>query len=158
MVLETEVLNESKSSSLDVCASVRIRADVRRILYALSMPEYMDAWLEMPGTERVECHSERWPFDRFRIDMFSPNAKLRCIYGSCLLSKPNRVTYLWSTSLEKSLSQSVVEIHILGGPNRRCALKLRHRGLTIEEDRKWYSTMWQRSLDKLRILMERVES
>src|ERR1700722_10190214 len=83
-------LDHSTVSSFEVFASVEIEAEVQRILYALSTPEYMEAWLQLPGAERVECHSERRSFDRFRIDLFSSNTKLPCIYGSCLLSKPNR--------------------------------------------------------------------
>jgi hypothetical protein len=156
-VLEEGALNNSKANSLEIFASVKIQAEVRRILYALSTPEYMEAWLQLPGVERVECHSERRSFDQFRIDMFSSNKKLPSIYGSCLLSKPNRVTYHWDKNHLGISSWSVVEIHILGGPNC-CVLKLTHRGLTNEDDREWHSTMWQVSLIKLRILMERVKS
>jgi hypothetical protein len=155
--LEAGGLNESKATSLEIFTSVRIQAEVQRILYALSTPEYMEAWLQFPGADRIECHSEKRSFDRFRIDMFSSNTKLPSIYGSCLLSKPNRVTYLWEKNRVDLRSRSVVEIHILGGPDR-CALRLKHRGLTNEEDREWHSTMWQRSLNKLRILTERIDS
>ena len=155
--LEARTLNESESNSLEIFASVAIQAEVQRILYALSTPEYMEAWLQLPGADRVECHFEQRSFDRFRIDMFSSGTKLPSIYGSCLLSKPNRVTYLWEKKCVGLRPWSVVEIHILGSPNR-CVLKLKHRGLTNKEDREWHSTMWQLSLDKLRILMERIES
>jgi hypothetical protein len=156
-VLAERALNDSEANSLDVFASVKIEAEVRRILYAISTPEYMEAWLQLPGTERVECHSERRSFDRFRVDMFLSDRTLQCIYGSCLLSKPNRVTYLWDKNHQGISRRSVVEIHILGGPNR-CSLKLKHRGLANEEDREWHSTMWQRSLNRLRVVMERIES
>lgn len=156
-VLETGALNESKSNSLEICASVEIQAEVQRILYALSTPEYMEAWLQLPGAERIACNSEQRSFDRFRIDMFSSTTKLPSIYGSCLLSKPNRVTFLWEKNCVGLRSRSVVEIHILGSPNR-CVLKLKHRGLTDEKDREWHSRMWQLSLNKLRLLMERIES
>jgi len=155
--LEARTLNESKSNSLEIFASVAIQAEVQRILYALSTAEYMEAWFQLPGAERVECHSEQRSFDRFRIDMFSSSAKLPSIYGSCLLSKPNRVTYIWEKDCVGLRSRSLVEIHLLGGPNR-CTIKLEHRGLPNLEDREWHSTMWQLSLNKLRILMERIES
>jgi uncharacterized protein YndB with AHSA1/START domain len=155
--LEARTLNESKSNSLEIFASVAIQAEVQRILYALSTPEYMEAWLQLPGADRVECHSEQRSFDRFRIDMFSSNTKLPSIYGSCLLSKPNRVTYLWEKNCVGLRPRSLVEISLFGGPNR-CTLRLKHLGLPNEEDREWHSTMWQLSLNKLRILMERIES
>jgi hypothetical protein len=155
--LEKPALIDPMDNPLDIFASVRIQAEIWRLLYALSTPEYMEAWVQLPGTERVECHSEGRSFDRFRIDMFSANKKLGSIYGSCLLSKPNRVTYLWHKQPMEIRSRSMVEIHLLGGVNC-CALKLKHRGLTKDEDRELYSKMWQLSLEKLRILMERINS
>jgi uncharacterized protein YndB with AHSA1/START domain len=137
----------------DVLASVRIEAELRRILYALATPEYMEAWLQMPNAERVECHSEQRSFDRFRIDLLSAGRKEQSIYGSCLLSKPNRVTYLWEKEHRSALSRSMVEILIFGG-STFCSLKLKHRGLVGEDERDWHSLMWSRSLVKLRILME----
>jgi uncharacterized protein YndB with AHSA1/START domain len=149
-------LDHSTVSSFEVFASVEIEAEVQRILYALSTPEYMEAWLQLPGAERVECHSERRSFDRFRIDMFLSDKRSASIYGSCLVSRPKRVTYLWNKERVGISYRSVVEIHILAGPSR-CGLKLKHRGLSNAEDREWHSTMWQQSLNKLRLLTERIE-
>src|SRR5580658_9487903 len=78
-------------SSLNISASVPIGAEVQRILYALATPEYMEAWLQLPEVDRVECHSERRSFDRFRIDLLSAGKRQQSILGSCLLSKPNKI-------------------------------------------------------------------
>ena len=156
-VLNAGALNESKANSLEIFASVEIQAEVQRILYALSTPEYMEAWLQLPGADRIQCHSEQRSFDRFRIDMFSSNTMILSVHGRCLLSKPNRVTYLWEKNCVGLRPRSLVEISLLGGPNR-CTLKLEHRGLSNEGDREWHSMMWQLSLNKLSILMERIES
>jgi hypothetical protein len=156
-VLEKRALIDSTTNPLDIFASVKIQAEIWRLLYALSTPEYMEAWVQLPGIERVECHSEGRSFDRFRIDLFSTNKKLGSIYGSCLLSKPNRVTYLWHKEPMEIRSESIVEVHLFGGVNY-CALKLKHRGLTKDEDHDFYSKMWQLSLEKLRILMERIDT
>jgi hypothetical protein len=149
--------NDPRTHSSDIFASVEIQAEVQRILYALSTPEYMEAWLQLPGADRVECHSELRSFDRFRIDVFSSNKMMPSVYGSCLLSKPNRVTYLWEKNCVGLRSRSLVEITLLADHNR-CTLWLKHRDLTNELDREWHSAMWQLSLNKLRILMERIES
>jgi uncharacterized protein YndB with AHSA1/START domain len=139
--------------SLHILASVQIEAEVRRVLYALATPEYMEAWLQFPEVDRVECHSEMRSFDRFRIDLFSSDKRQQSIHGSCLLSKPNRITYLWERDHAGGHSRSVVEIHLLGGPTR-CTLKLKHSGLSDEDEREWHSAMWQRSLTKLCSLIQ----
>jgi hypothetical protein len=137
----------------DIFASVRIEAEVRRVLYALATPEYMEAWLQLPEVERIECYPERRSFDRFRIDLLSAGQRQPSIYGSCLLCKPNRVTYLWERDNAGSRFRSVVEVHLLGAPNH-CTLKLKHSGLSTESERLWHSAMWNQSLIKLCRLME----
>ena len=155
---EAGEFTQSTAHPVAIFASVAIQAEIQRLLYALSTPEYMEAWLQLPGAERVECHAEERSFDRFRIDMFSANTRLPSIYGSCLLSKPNRVTYLWEkTCVAGSRPRSLVEMALLGSP-KCCTLRLKHLGLPNGQDQEWHSTMWQLSLNKLRLLMERIES
>jgi uncharacterized protein YndB with AHSA1/START domain len=156
-VPEAGGLNQSMANPLAIFASVAIQAEVQRILYALSTPEYMEAWLQLPGAERIECHAEQRSFDRFRIDLFSANTRMTSIYGSCLLLKPNRVTYLWEKTCVGFRPRSLVEMTLVGSSNR-CTLRLKHFGLPNREDQEWHSTMWQLSLNKLRLLMERIES
>jgi|HubBroStandDraft_1064217.scaffolds.fasta_scaffold292891_1 uncharacterized protein YndB with AHSA1/START domain len=140
-------------SSLNISASVPIGAEVQRILYALATPEYMEAWLQLPEVDRVECHSERRSFDRFRIDLLSAGKRQQSILGSCLLSKPNKITYLWEKDHGGSRVRSTVEIYLLGGPTG-CILKLKHSGFVSQDDREWHSAMWHRSLGKLCSLVE----
>jgi hypothetical protein len=147
--------SELDMATLDVLASIRIRAEFRRVLYALAMPEYMEAWLMLPDVDRIECHSERRSYDRFRIDLFYSGSRQRCIYGACLLSKPNRITYLWERDYGGSLARSTADIHLLSSPSA-CTVKLRHSGLSSKDDREWISKVWNRSLANLRILMEAV--
>jgi len=146
-------LTASGPMLLEVSESVHIQAEVRRVLYALATPEYMEAWLQLPDVDRVECYTERRSFDRFRIDLLSFGERQQSIYGSCFLSKPNRITYLWELDRTGGRARSKVEIHLLGGPDR-CILKLRHSGFSSQDEREWHSTMWRRSLVKLCRLIE----
>ncbi len=157
------------SVSLDFCASTQMEAEVRRVLHALAMPEYMEAWLQLPGADRVECHPDRRSFDRFRIDLFSCASRTGSIFASCLLSKPNKITYLWERDplgerdclRERNRlagpAKSVVEIRLWGNQSR-CTLNLMHSGFSSSEEREWHSEMWLRSLDNLRGLMEGIGS
>jgi uncharacterized protein YndB with AHSA1/START domain len=141
-------LPASGSTSLDIAASVQIEAEARRVLYALATPEYMEAWLHLPNVERVECHPEQRSYDRFRIDMICSGKCQESIFGACLLSRPNRITYLWESNQASGLVKSLVEIHLYSSLSY-CTVKLKHSGLPSQQDREWYSRMWVRSLDKL---------
>lgn len=143
-----EVTSSVSGTTSDIMASIQIEAEARRILYALATPEYMEAWLHPPGVERVDCHPERRSYDKFRIDMICSGKRSGSIYGACLLSRPNRVTYFLESDRGGGLAKSRVEVYLYVSVNR-CILKLKHSGLSSQKDREWYSRMWERSLDKL---------
>jgi hypothetical protein len=133
---------------LHVFATVQIQAEIRRVLYALSTPEYMEAWLQLPETERIECYPDQGSFDRFRIDLFACGNRRGCIYGSCLLSKPDKITYLWERDPSEGRPKSIVEVRLWGG-NGCCTLKLEHGIFRSQAEAQWHSAMWNNSLRKL---------
>jgi hypothetical protein len=138
----------------DVRISVAIHAEWRRILSALAFPEYMDLWLTMPGVEGMECRPEPQPPGGFRIDVNLFGAAPRTIYGSCLRTKPDEISYLWERARLGATAKSVVKMRLRSGP-RKCSLHLLHCGLGGRQEHEWYSAMWRESLDKLRGVMER---
>jgi uncharacterized protein YndB with AHSA1/START domain len=135
-----------------IFASVQMEAEMQRVLHALAMPEYMEAWLHPPDADRIECSSDSRSFDRFRIDLFSARGRQRSIYGSCFLTKPNRITYIWETG-PIAQTRSLVEIR-LWRYLTRCTIKLQHSGLRSWTERDWHARMWDDSLNKLCALMQ----
>ena len=136
----------------EIFASAQMEAEFPRVLHALTVPEYMEAWIQAPDTERIECRSDPRSFDRFRVHLFGADGQRQTIHGSCLLTKPNRITYVWNNSSAEEIP-SLVETRLWSHPNR-CTLRLRHSGVTRPDDQEWYSRMWRDSLVKLRALME----
>ncbi|MGB6692134.1 MAG: SRPBCC domain-containing protein [Terracidiphilus sp.] len=137
---------------MDIFASVQLEAEMERVLHALAVPEYMEAWMQPPDAERIECHSDPRSFDRFRIDLLSERGRQRSICGSCFLTKPNRITYIWETG-PIAEARSLVEIR-LWRYLTKCTIKLKHSGLRTWADRDWHAKMWDASLNKLRVLMQ----
>jgi uncharacterized protein YndB with AHSA1/START domain len=138
----------------DVRVSVVIEAEWPRILNALTVPEYMDVWLTMPGFERLECRTEHKILGGFRIDAFAEGTLQQAIHGACIRSKPDEISYLWKRNDAECEQRSLVKMRLTGG-RKRCALHLKHHGLWDQNARDWYSMMWQKSLDKLRVVMEK---
>jgi uncharacterized protein YndB with AHSA1/START domain len=149
-----EAAPASPTILLDIAASVRLAAEPCRVLYALSIPEYMEAWMQFPEMDRVECHSDKRSFDRFRIDLFRSGARWQRIYGSCRLNKPNRITYLWGRDHCGDRVMSLVELH-LWDKSSHCNLMLRHTGFRNSDERERFSRMWSPSLKRLSRLLER---
>jgi uncharacterized protein YndB with AHSA1/START domain len=142
----------SSREFLDIFASVQLEAEMQRVLHALAVPEYMEAWMQPPDADRIECHSEARSFDSFRVDLFSARGRQRSIYGSCFLTKPNRITYIWETD-SNAEARSLVEIR-LWRYSARCTVKLKHSGLRSWAERDWHAQMWDASLNKLCALMQ----
>lgn len=142
-----------EETALDVAVSVEIEAESRRVLYALTIPEYMEAWLQMPDTENLlQCHSTSRAPNSFLIDLYSAKARRARIKGSCLRLDPDRVIYLWRNTCTGSTGETMVDIHLKNGPGQ-CTINLNHRGFCDMEESLWHSQMWHRSLDKLGRLM-----
>jgi|ERR1700677_4420737 uncharacterized protein YndB with AHSA1/START domain len=139
----------NQSGLLEVVISIEIAADWRRVFQAITLPEYIEAWLQVPDADRIECHSERRSPTRFRIDLFSVNKSRRSIYGSCSLTRSDTIIYQWKRTNVDHRIQSTVQIQFNGGP-RQCTLHLRHSGLVNEEERNWHSVLWERSFHTLR--------
>jgi uncharacterized protein YndB with AHSA1/START domain len=108
MIRELQSGPGEHQASTDVRVSVAIQAEWRRIFNALTVPEYMDVWLTMPGIERLECSSEQGPSDGFRIDIFLAGLAPRTIYGSCIRTRPDEISYLWEKPCSGSTAKSVV--------------------------------------------------
>jgi uncharacterized protein YndB with AHSA1/START domain len=142
-----------KQVDSDIRVSVAIQAEWPRILNALTVPEFMDLWLTMPGIERLECRPEENSSGEFRIDGFVAGAAHKTIYGSCIRTRPDEISYLWERARSGSSAKSVVKMRLRSGP-RRCSLHLIHRGFWYQKEYEWYSLMWHESLNKLRRLME----
>jgi hypothetical protein len=139
--------------SVNFVTSVQVETDICRVLYAVSIPEYLEAWLEVPGIDRIEFHPLNRSFDKFQIDLYSFDRFQGTSYASCLLSKPNRVTFRWRTDSAGNGAESIVEIR-LWKHLTMCIVNLSHSGLCGSEGREWHFRMWQCSLERLRRLVE----
>lgn len=139
-------------AQLDVALSVEIEAESRRLLCALTIPEYMEAWLQMSGAEKLWCFADPGAPNSFHIDLYSAKARRARIKGSCLRLDPDRIIYLWRNTCTGNTAETIVDIALKSGPCQ-CTISLTHRGFCNMEESLWHSRMWHRSLDKLGRLM-----
>jgi hypothetical protein len=146
------ILQSEEPGTLDVMVAIRIEAECWRVLSACSIPEYLEAWLEVPAGATIELCSDLSSQSTICVNLRGFDFK-RNIRISRLQAKPDRVTFLWESVESNSGITSLVEILLRDGP-RRCTLRLRHSGLRTWDERDLYSTMWRRSLMKLQKLMQ----
>jgi hypothetical protein len=148
----TEAMFESEEpATLDVVVGVKIEAECWRVYSACSIPEYMEAWLDVPEGTTIDFCNDLGSQNRISVTLRLSYESKR-IYSSRLRTKPDRITFLWKSVEPNSVNTSVVEILLKGGP-RRCTLRLRHGGLRNWDEKDLYSKMWLQSLMKLQSLM-----
>ncbi len=153
--MEQKILNAPWTMNLtpseqvsDVVLSYKIEADSGRVLYALSIPEYIEAWLRAPETDDVRFVFSPESRDAFRIDLYRGGIPLSSIRSSCRIVSSNQVRYTWKTTSPIVTTETLVDIHLRCSPGG-CILGLKHSGFRTSEESAWYDRMWHQSLENL---------
>ena len=138
----------------DVFLSRRITAESSRVFYALSIPEYIEAWLLVPGEEDLQSVFELDAPESFHIDLYRTETFQAGIRASCYVVSTSRIRYNWETTSPSGSAETLVEMQLLCAP-RGCVLGLKHSGFRDAVESAWHRKMWHQSLDKLSRLMEK---
>ena len=136
-----------RSSSVTVVESVN--ADRYRIFQALTLPEYVEAWLSipqaLPGSTAVSMASDFWAITYAGLN--GDRARFICTYKVLRRSK---IQFTWKRDSFLESASSLVKIR-LHGDFGRTTVHLTHLDLG-EADHCWYGTLWESSLRKLACL------
>ncbi len=132
----------------------RLAADTGRIFHALTIPEYMEAWICVPSYH-LECHIVTCPVAHgFQIEHHCKSGTTTRITGRYLAFLKRKLSFSWSRAGALGSWNSIVDIRLCGDFDKSI-LRLRHCGLASEEDFNWHSTLWSASIDRLRRLFEK---
>lgn len=138
----------------DVALSFRFNADGSRVFYAVSIPEYIEAWLKAPDTDELQCVFKQVAEETFRIDLYRGQTLQASIDGSCWVVGTNQVRYVWKTTSPMGTSETLVDMKLLCGSGG-CVLALKHSGFRDQVESARCSRMWHQSLERLSRIMER---
>ena len=138
----------------DVALAVRIEAASSRVMYALSMPEYVEAWLQAPDAEGLQFLFRPLTQDAFHIDLYRSEKIQTSIYSWCRVVSVNQVRYTWRTISSTVTTETRVDMS-LRDSSGGCILGLKHSGFRNTMDSAWYLRMWNQSLGRLSRLMKK---
>jgi uncharacterized protein YndB with AHSA1/START domain len=141
-------------SDNDVALSFRIRADCSRVFYAISIPEYIEAWFRLPVEEGLRFVFNPIAQQAFRIDLYRAEAPLGSIHSDCNIMNANQIRYTWKTRYSTDVTNTVVEMKLLS-VSRGCTLTLKHSGFRDGAENTWHTKLWGLSLESLCRLMEK---
>ena len=158
LALETESIPTLGSSplrtpALKIHVSAEIAAAQRCLFYALTLPEYLEAWLHMPDTTTVRATFSERP-DELRLDRYLFLKHVGSILVRLHSTSEDSIRLAWRNFMDVSSSSTSVHVS-LRGKRRHCALDLTHSGFRNEKERRWYDAMWTSSLADLSRLMSR---
>jgi len=131
-----------------IVLSSEIGVESRRLMYALSIPEYIEAWLRPPGADELLVF-DFLAQDRFQIDLYRSEARRASIHAYTRVLGKDQICYAWKIISAAGILHTTVDFTLTGRQNR-CNLLLNHLGFRTGEDRTWHSSMWRRSMMKLR--------
>jgi uncharacterized protein YndB with AHSA1/START domain len=136
----------------DVALSFKFNADSSRVFYALSIPEYIEAWLHAPDELRFVFNQVG--DETFRIDLYRGPSPQASIDGSCWVVGTNQVRYIWKTTSPMGTAETLVDMKLLSGSGG-CVLALKHSGFRDQAESARCFRMWHQSLERLGRIMER---
>jgi uncharacterized protein YndB with AHSA1/START domain len=138
----------------DVALSFHFNADGGRVFYALSIPEYIEAWLQAPDTDDLRFVFNQVAEETFHIDLYRGQTLQASVDASCWVVGANQVRYIWKTTSSIETTETLVEMKLLAGSDES-VLDLKHSGFNDRAESARCRRMWQQSLERLSRLMEK---
>jgi hypothetical protein len=136
-----------RAAHWSIGTSICLNADVRRIFQLLTVPEYLEAWLRLPGDEadtRVEASSSA---NDFRLEFYSAENLRASITGSFLVCRQRKMLFTW-LNLGVSPGCSMVDVRLRGNFGSSI-LELHHTGLASAAEYFWQMSLWRASFERL---------
>jgi Activator of Hsp90 ATPase homolog 1-like protein len=135
----------------DIQMRVGIRADHRRIVDAMTLPEYVEAWMRPTNSDPHTSVAALRIADRFRIDFYRFGALDSSITGSFRIYMHDKLTFTWRRFGPVEDAASIVNV-VLQTDNGESLLELHHTGLPSIEEKVWHQRFWQASLSNLALI------
>lgn len=145
---QTELSLETSST---IFKSVRVNADAHRISRALTVPEYLEAWISIPDAAPGSVTLASSEDNGYRLDHFSAHRSAITITGSYVFCHLRKMRLFWRKTAQNSCGNSVVDFRIRGNFGSS-VVELRHIALASADERVWHEAFWGRSLQKLALL------
>ncbi len=130
--------------------SAKIPADIRRIFHALTIAEYLEAWLCFPDCDPFGSITVSQTRKGFDIDLTHAYRRYRGlkIHAVYLAREPHEIAFTWAK--RPALNSETTVIIDLNGTHSSTSLHLSHAGFIDDSDRRWHEAAWRASLEKLR--------
>lgn len=144
--------DHAREACWTIAMSKIVNADAQRISQALTMPEYLEAWICMPGQEPGSVVVASETENGFRLDHWRAGKLAASISGSFLFCHLRKLRFSWKWTGKRMTDESVVDFRIRGNFGSSI-LELSHTGIGSRDEYQWHRQLWQSSMEKLACLL-----
>ena len=127
---------------------VRIRSDIRRLFHALTVPEYLEAWLSFPddhsGCSTIASRNN----EDFLVEHSCEGKSAFSITGTYSVCRRHILVFSWQIDGDLSMPRTEVEIR-LRGDFENTRLVLLQSGFASPAECAWHMALWSASLGRL---------
>jgi hypothetical protein len=139
--------------------SIHVDADAGRISRALTEPEYLEAWISIPGAAPGSFTRASSQDNGYRLDHYSTRCSghyfahrsALTIEGSFHFCHLRKIRLLWHKTSNSLCAESVVDFRLRGN-FASSVVELRHTALASADEHAWHEALWRSSLQKLALL------
>jgi len=132
---------------------VSIRADIRRLFHALTVPEYLEAWMSIPG-DHSGCSTIASRINEdFLIEHSCEGQREFSIAGAYTVCRRHNLVFAWQVDGDLRMPKTEVDIR-LRGDFENTRLILQQSGFASPSDSAWHRTLWSASLARLTALYD----
>lgn len=131
--------------------AVHVNADAHRISRALTVPEYLEAWISIPGAAPGALTLASPEVNGYRLDHYSAQRSALTIKGSFHFCHLRKIRLFWRKTSNASCVDSVVDFRLRGNFGSS-VVELRHTALASAEEHAWHEALWRGSLQRLTLL------
>lgn len=135
-------------SDWNIAISIDVNADARRICQALTVPEYLEAWIctpDQPAASQIVASQEP---NGYRLDLYVAGRVAISFSGSYMIRRRRKMRLFWRTIRRPMSSESLVDFRLRGNFGSSI-LELRQTALASFDEYLWHQRLWHRSLQTL---------
>jgi len=125
-----------------------VRADARRLFHALTVPEYLETWVSLPG-HNLGCSTAAARSNQdYVIEHYCEGSPALTITGTYSVCRRRNVVFSWRVDGNLSIPETEVDIRLRGN-FESTTLIVRHTGFAAEAERAWHQALWTVSMRRL---------
>jgi hypothetical protein len=146
------LLDQAHETNWAITMSIGVDSDVQRLFHALTVPEFLEAWIEMPGRTKDSWVAASQFKNGYQIShCFADRTAVR-ITGSFLFCHRRKMRLIWQKAADHIPIKSLIDFRLRGNFGSSI-LELRHTQLDSADEFLWHQQLWQGSFQKLAFLL-----